>query len=329
MEGKSPEYIEFLKTRISPNVKTEVAEMMLEYALTPEEHQKSLNLIRHYCFDNKYSVQNPKIFLVISQTGGGKSGLTVRILKNNPNTVIIDSDAFKAFNPRKDEITKKYPTLYGFLTGLDAYLHRDEIYNQAIKNGYNILIEIAPSTKEKLFNIDFEELSRHGYTVDANILAVSRINSLISVHERFEGQIEAGMDAPKLTDLKRANDSYDAVVLVLDDLLKMDDVKLSIWKRAQEDYEVDRYSTNNLFIIDQSLVEKDRYPELVTTDKNNARALFIQAREEDEKITLQNADERIKTIKRQMETRHAPTDQRAQLSKIEEIVYDTHKNYDK
>lgn len=308
-DGKSDEYIEFLKTRISPNVKPDVADLMIEYALTPEQHDKVLQRIEDYCFFGKYPVANPKIYLVISQTGAGKSSLTSHLMKvNHHNTVVIDSDAFKAFNPRKDHICAKYPTLYGYLTGLDAYLHRDEVYQKALQEGYNVLIEVAPSTKERLFNIDFDELAMYGYEVDANILAVSRINSLLSIHERFEGQIEAKMNSPKLTDFKRANDSYDSLGMVLEDLLELPNVGVKIWQRGSYD----------------SMEEGEFMPSpvLLTTDKEEAVSVFEEARKDDEAKTLLDAQKRVRIVKDQMEARRAPTAQRAQFSQIEKIISD-------
>lgn len=305
--GKSPEYIEFLKTRVSPNVKPEIAKLMIDYALTPEEHERVLRRIEDYCFYGKHPVENPKIYLVISQTGAGKSTLTSHLLKiNHQNTVVIDSDNFKSFNPKKEHIQAKYPTLYGYLTGIDAYLHRDEIYTKALSEGYNVLIEVAPSTKEKLFNIDFDELARYGYQIDANILAVSQINSLISVHERFEGQIEAKMNSPKLTDFKRAIDSYESLGMILKELLPMDEVQVNIWKRGSYD----------------QLQEGEIMPApiLLTSDKSKAVEEFEKARKEDEAQTLTEAPKRIKIVKEQMESRRAPTAQRAQFAQIEEMV---------
>lgn len=304
---KTPEYIEFLKTRISPNVKPEIAELMIKYALTPKEHDDALKNVADYCFRNKHPEMNPKIFLVIAQTGGGKSTLTSEIIKNNPNTVVIDSDAFKAFNPKRQEISAKYPTLYGYLTGIDAYLHRDEIYKSALENSYNVLIEIAPSTKERLFTIDFEELKKYGYQVDANILAVSLSNSLLSVHERFEGQIEARMAAPKLTDFKRANDSYKAVDLVLDDLINMPEVNLAIWQRGSDTFEAGNDEFDGQYLPS---------PILLTRDKKEAVKVFNNARLLDQENTKLSAPGRIKIIKAQMESRRAPTEQRAQFSKV-------------
>lgn len=309
MSTKPQDYINFLKTRISPNVKPEIADMMIEYAMSPDEHERVYEQVREYCFHKKSPVKNPKIFLVIAQTGGGKSGLTSHIISNNPNTVIIDSDAFKCFHPKSEEISSKYPTLYGYLTGLDAYLYRDEAYAEALEKGYNVLIEIAPSSKERLFNINFEELQKYGYTIEANVLAVSKINSLLSIHERFEGQIEAGMTSPKLTDFKRANDSYDAVELVLKDLAQLPGVGVSLWKRGTSTEKGDTIPL----------------PDLVTSDKKECVGMLETARKIDEQDTLKTAPSRIQTIKSQMAKRKAPADQKEQFSQIEEIVNNSSK----
>ncbi len=308
--GKPASYVEgVIRPMISPNVKPEVAELMLEYALTPEQHADALSKIGEYCFAGKTPVENPIIYLVISQTGGGKSNLSSSVLANNPNTVVIDSDAFKAFNPRREEIVKQFPTLYGFLTGPDAYMHRDEIYSKALSEGYNVLIEVAPSTKERLFNIDFAELERYGYTVNSNILAVSQLNSLLSVHERYEGQIESGMKNPKLTDLKRAQDSFVAVRLILEDLINMPDVAVNVYRRCA---------------FSESETERTRIlpPVLITSDKSSVLYEYDEAIKQDQEITLESADERISMVRDSMNNRNAPTDQRAQFAKIEEIAKD-------
>ena len=307
MENKKEnDYILFLKSRISPNVNPDIAEKMIQYALSPEEHELALNEIKDYCFFRKSPVSHPKIFLIIAQTGGGKSGLSSRVLKENPNTVLIESDIFKAFNPNREIISQKHPTLYGYLTGLDAYLHRDEIYDMALEKGYNVLLEIAPSTTEKFFNVDFEKLKNMGYKIEANVMAVSKSNSLLSIHERYEGQIEAGMNAPKLTDLKRALDSYESMEIILNDLLNMPDVDINLWKRG-----------DNLF-------EKGRIfmpsPTFITNDKSLILPLFKEARRVDETLTLGHFEARLENIKYQMGLRNAPADQQEQLSQVEEII---------
>lgn len=306
---KSPEYIEFLKPRISPKVKPEVASLMIDYALSEEEHYRVLQQIRDYCFRGKEPVdrknERPKAFLVIAQTGAGKSNLTMSIHKKNNNIVIIDSDEFKAFNPNNEEIKEKYPQYYGHLTGLDAYLHRDEVYEEALQKGYNILIEIAPSSKELLFNINFEELEHYGYDIEAYILAVSGENSFISMHERYEGQVEAEMKAPKLTDLNRAMDSVTAVPIVIKDLLENHpEVDMNLLKRA--------IISGN----EQELPE----PVFVTDDKSTFLDEYEKAIEEDRALTMLDAESRIAKVIRQMQKRNAISAHVHQFEQVCEIV---------
>ncbi len=294
LNEKSPEYIEFLRTRIAPSVQPDVAEMMIHYALSESEHMRVLDQIRDYCFRGRAPIERPykrpKAYLVIAQTGAGKSNLTMKIQRSNPNIVIIDSDAFKAFNPNKDEIKDKYPQYYGHLTGLDAYLHRDEIYDEALKEGYNILIEVAPSSRDLLFNINFEELIEHGYDIEAFILSVSEENSLLSVHERYEGQIESGMEAPKLTDLKRARDSAAAVPLIINDLIdNHPEVKLVLFKRA--------------VIKDKSREVSD--PIFITEKREGFMQAYNEAKQDDLARTLEEADRRIEVVRNQMSIRGA------------------------
>lgn len=305
---KDEEYIEFLKKRISENVKPEIAQNMLDFALSKEEHANAYYGIDNYCFAGKSTSKKPTIYLIIAQTGAGKSNLTMEIKRQNNNVVVIDSDAFKAFNPLKDLIIKYDPTHYGFLTGLDAYLHRDEIYSKALTSGYDVLIEVAPSTKDRLFNIDFEELRRYGYSIEAHVLSVSEINSLLSVHERFETQIASKMEAPKLTDLKRAIDSYNAVELILQDLIDKGVENISVYKRA----DLSQVSEDAEFIA---------APILLSKGKENLFEVFRQTRKEDHDNTLTEAQDRIEEVEKQMSDRHAPSDQISQFDEVKKKIY--------
>lgn len=307
---KSPEYINYLKTRISENVPENIAELMLKYALSQEEHAEVLEEIREYCFKDKVptdkSISRPKAFLVIAQTGAGKSNLSMKIKKDNPNVVTVDSDAFKTFNPNKEEIKEKYQQWFGYLTGLDAYIHRDEIYNEALSRGFDILIEIAPSTKELLFNVDFDELEQNGYDIEAYILSVSEENSLLSVHERYEGQIESGMDAPKLTDLKRAKNSTEAVPIIIDHLLENHDgVRLSLFKRA------DTTSVDDLELQE---------PIFITDDKTDFKQVYLKVQKEDLEKTLASSEDRINAIREQMKRRNASQLQIKQFNDVCDII---------
>ena len=295
---KEADYCEFLKSRIANHINKDIAQEMLGFALSKEE---SLNVYHHIetdYFKNKTSVKNPVIHLVISQAGGGKSKVSKSILQNYPNTVFIDSDVFKKYNPLKDLLLEHCPTYFGYLTGLDSYLHRDFVYEKAINCGYNILIEITPSTKEGLFNINLDVLRKKGYKIISHFLCVSKINSLISVHERYEKQIQENYIIPKLTDLPRAIDSCDAIQPMLEQLNNLDYVKINLYKRTADNKNV----------------------ALVKSTENNCIASFLDLQAEDFNNTLKNKDKRIKNLTKQMQLRDAPIKQFDQLKEVIKLI---------
>lgn len=226
------------KPNISPNIKQEIKEMMIDNLLSDEEYLATYFSILSTFFYKKTSVTNPKLHLVLGQTGSGKSNVTAKLLKEDNNIVVIDSDKYKHYRPDAENIAKNNPTLYGFLTGPDAYGHRDNIYEFAVDNKYNILIEIAPSIKNGLFNVDIEKLIERGYSIDVHTLAVSNINSALSIHERYEGQIETNLATPKLTDLERHNESFRALNKIIKEIQNNKQINNIIYKRAEnkEDY---------------------------------------------------------------------------------------------
>ena len=300
---KDVQYIDFLKTRIAHNVPSDMGEMMLDFALSKDYHAKVLKDIEEDCFLGKEPSLDPVVHLVVSQTGGGKTFLSDSILKENKNIIFVESDSFKSYNPLAKHILEFCPTYYGFLTGLDAYLHRDEIYEKALIGKYNILTEIAPSSKDNFFNVDFDKLLQCGYKIKLHFLAVSLNNSLLSIHERYERQLNSGK-VSKLTDLSRALDSYKAMEDCLQSVINNEDVEVLLYKRG---------------VMCQN-------PVFLTNDKSKIMEAFYDALQEDEFITSQSLSERINNIQISMSKRNANTIEMNQFLKIKEIIQGKRKN---
>ncbi len=62
-----------------------------------------------------------------------------------------------------------------------------------------------------MINVDIEKALNRGYKIFVSVLAVGKLNSALSIHERYEGQIEQKILTPKLTDLERHNQSYEGL----------------------------------------------------------------------------------------------------------------------
>lgn len=155
-------------------------------------------------FYNKKRVENPQIKIVAAQTGSGKSNLTAKLLREDENYIFVDSDKYKHFRYEAERHCKWIPRLlYPFLIRTRWYDHADNIYEYAIANKYNIIKESAPSKNKGLLNVDAEELLKNNYKISVYILAVGELNSLLSVHERYELQIIHGLKIAKLTSIGR------------------------------------------------------------------------------------------------------------------------------
>ena len=266
------------------------------YILSDDEHEKVLGRIVEDAFDGKRPVDHPHLKFILSQTGGGKSGLTASFLRKDDNYVIIDSDKYKSFRDDAEEIASKHPTKYGFMTWFDCYKHRDEVFAKALAEGYNILIEIAPSMPKGVF-FDISNLPE-GYEVDFELLAVSPLNSLLSTRERFELQISQGLSTPKLTDIPRHEDSFEALSAILLN---------------------PAYShANKRIFIRAATVGDDPvcvYPMADTTDQD-AVSVLLTYQGEDTLLTLGNFGSRHQLLRDQMDARQAPTEQYASLDEI-------------
>lgn len=292
---KSPEYLDFLKTRIAPHITQDLASEMLAFSLSQKHLLKIAETIKKDCFLGKIPTKTPEINIILGQTGAGKSYISKSILNNTPNTIFIDTDSYKKYNPFKDLILKHCPTHFGTLTGLDSYLIRDIIYQKALEQKYNILIEVTPSSKEKLFNIDIAKLQNLGYKINAHFIARANINSLLSIHERYEQQLLTHHPTPKLTDLNRALDSCLAIEQILKELININNVNISI------------YQYNNT----QKLIAKN---------KQNLLKIFKNAQNQDYLNSKQYIDTRINKIQELMQSRKAPKEQLQQFEKIKKII---------
>lgn len=222
---------------------------------------------------------------------------------------MIESELFKTFNPKQKEILKKYPTLYGHLTGLDSILHKEEIFKSAIEKKYNILMALATSAQNKDFSFYLNEPLKSGYEIEINIIAVSNINSLLSIHERYEKQLNENYNSPKLSDLSRAINSFEATKPSLEYLINLPYIKINIWKRNTFNF---RTPTPPIFL---------------TNDKNLVLETYQNAVIQDEIKTISNADERIEKIYQSMKNRTAPKEQFEQFEKVKQTIQKTKLNH--
>ena len=256
--------------------------------------------IKAVSYNGKTPVKRPKFTIVCGQTGSGKSNLTASLCSKNPNMVIIDSDKYKAYRPDNEQIQQDYPEYYAYVTAPDSYLHRDEMIVDALSKRYNILMECATSQKEGFF-IDISKLIKLGYDVEICVLGVSSLNSLISLHERYEELLEEGNRAAKLTNISRHDDSFVSLFTAVKGAQNMQGVTM-------KEYERGKGSTYFPVLVYSSADDKKTY--------RCACEALIATQGKDEKATIPTARDRIDRLTKKMKERQAPITQIKQLEDV-------------
>lgn len=287
------------KINFAPNLKDDVKLLMEKYLLSDKEYLRTFYYAMAITFYNKVPVEYPQISIVAAQTGSGKSNLTAKLLRNDENYIFVDSDKYKHFRYDAQEIAQKYPVLYPFLTGPDGYDCADNIYNYAVNNKYNIIKETAPSLSKGLIGINDEKIIKKGYKIEVHILAVGELNSLLSLHERYEKQILSGLKTAKLTPISRHDESYMALCKNVDDLQLNNNIK-------------------NIYVYERGIIENNFNPRQIYPSSQYMSPIqaINGARENDNKKTGDEFANRYKLIEKQMEDRNAPIEQVQQLQKV-------------
>lgn len=285
---------------ISENITYSLGQSMLSHRLSDEDYLTAFFEVIHSSFSGKNPSELQSASILVSQTGAGKTNLTKKILKKNPNIVIINPDLYKKFNPKLPDILKEDPTHLGALTGIDSYDHANNIRNFAIAKGYNLLFECAPSQKQGLIGINLHELEENDYDTRFHIMAVGNLISSMAIHYRYESEINRNPTSceVKLTDLSRHDDSYKGVEAVIKLLPPQ---QISIYRRGtiEEELEPQEITNHNHLLTRGDIIQ-----------------ILSKEREASNRGYVNNFQEEFNKIKTSMENRGAPEVQFKQLNEI-------------
>ena len=294
---KYSDYGDFLCGFINDDIDDKLAYKMVLFALSKGAHEATLNKIIKKQFKNLTASQNKVVHFVIGQSGAGKSSITKQILKDDKNFLKIDVDEYKKFNPLSKTIYQNCPNYYGYLTGIDSYLHKKEVEQLAINNCYNIITEISPTNLSDLKN-SINLYKKNGYKIVVDIMCVSNINSLLSVHERYEKALKKKGKIVKLTDLNRAVNSYKILPSILNYvcLLNFAEVNLFVrYKKGCKKIMVDKQHLSNAY-FKYNLLDKTKTLKTLDLRINNLH-LMLKNRNAS-KSDFDNLTKTIKTIKK-------------------------------
>ena len=140
---------------------------------------------------------------------------------------------------------------------------------------------------------------KNNYKISVYILAVGELNSLLSVHERYELQIIHGLKTAKLTSIGRHDESYEALIPNVKEII--DDKRISSINVYIRGNLTNEYNPTQVF-------PSERFCDIIETLK--------VVREEDNNNTKKEFKERYELVHKQMEARKAPKEQFEQLEEI-------------
>lgn len=246
----------------------ELEEIKKRYKLTNEEHDEIQQAILRIWFDDKFPVENPKAIIDIAPPASGKTGLNGfgkdQFFDNN--VVIINSDEFKPFHPKVDEIARLYPQYFTKITDQESNTWTSTLFDEALKNGYNVIFE-GTGRNARILETIKNKMQKYHVTVRG--MAVNELNCLISILERYEFQVKA-KGWGRLVTLDHFYETYNAMPQTIDEIEKSKVVdSVEVYKRGN-------IPSQPIKIYDSTEVEMGRFP--------NARFAVFGGREEDKKL---------------------------------------------
>lgn len=264
-----------------------IDQLIENYKLPKEEHNKILEELKEKLFINKGKEKNPSTLFVVGSPGSGKT----TYIKNTDFSkyININSDEYRTFNPYAEEIIKKYPTYYAKFTNFDAHLWGDELFSYALQQGCSVLREKAPIDESLLETI---KTIPSNYEVEVHVTCTGVLESLLRTRERYEKEIVEKKQA-KLSNMEAHQTCYH----LLPDFLK---------------------KCLELGVKVNYIVEEGEKIKTVSVKENDFT--FLQKkREESNKKACQTYNERIEKIKESKEKRNASKEEWEDLKRIEDI----------
>lgn len=164
-------------------------EICTEYRLSEEERNEIGNKINAIMLAGKEHSEHPIAIINIAPPGSGKTGLNgyaCAQFKDN-NAVIINSDELKPFHPKIDELAKKYPQYYTKVTNQESNFWTDNLFDATVAGNYNVIFE-GTGRNLKLLKTMMQKMQ--GYKIIVRGMAVNEMNCLMSIIERYEGQVK-------------------------------------------------------------------------------------------------------------------------------------------
>lgn len=273
-----------------------------KYKLSEEEHNKIYKEIEKEVFVNSTPQDEPIAIIVGGQPGCGKGGVIAytknQVEANGKCIILITTDEYKPYHPNAIEIARKYPTEYVEIVEQDAGPWTGSIMKKAIDDKHNFIFEGTLKNDRILDRI--QELKQNGFNVTVRVLAVPRLESLLTVHERYEKQMEV-LTYGRLISIEHHNKAYDGIPAVVDKIEKSGLCTVEVYLRGDKiGKPVKVYSSKE---------KNERFP--------TARIALEEYRKSEGKETIKTAKTRVNKLRESFVKRNAKESELKQLDELE------------
>ena len=273
-----------------------------KYKLSEEEHNKIYKEIEKEVFVNSTPQDEPIAIIVGGQPGCGKGGVIAytknQVEANGKCIILITTDEYKPYHPNAIEIARNYPTEYVEIVEQDAGPWTGSIMKKAIDDKHNFIFEGTLKNDRILDRI--QELKQNGFNVTVRALAVPRLESLLTVHERYEKQMEV-LTYGRLISIEHHNKAYDGIPAVVDKIEKSGLCTVEVYLRGDEiGKPVKVYSSKE---------KNERFP--------TARIALEEYRKSEGKETIKTAKTRVNKLRESFLKRNAKESELKQLDELE------------
>lgn len=273
-----------------------------KYKLSEEEHNKIYKEIEKEVFVNSTPQDEPIAIIVGGQPGCGKGGVIAytknQVEANGKCIILITTDEYKPYHPNAIEIARNYPTEYVEIVEQDAGPWTGSIMKKAIDDKHNFIFEGTLKNDRILDRI--QELKQNGFNVTVRALAVTRLESLLTVHERYEKQMEV-LTYGRLISIEHHNKAYDGIPAVVDKIEKSGLCTVEVYLRGDEiGKPVKVYSSKE---------KNERFP--------TARIALEEYRKSEGKETIKTAKTRVNKLRESFVKRNAKESELKQLDELE------------
>ena len=293
-----------------------IEKLINRYKLSEKEHNDIYQIIKKMVYENKRSVQNPIAIIVGAQPGSGKGSLIGYSRKMFPdnNVIIISSDDYKPFHPKAGEIAKKFPTAYLSVVEKDSARWTSKILQEAIQNKYNFIFEATLKNERILERM--RELKENGFDVVVRGMAVSYLESLLSVYERYEKQVEA-RSWGRFFDPLNYNYIYKNIPNTIEAIEKSNDCDaLEIYKRGED------IKFPQLIYATYKKEYKAKFKDFLTDEKfeyHTAKEAMIRYRNQ-EIENMEGIHDRVKKLEEAFKRRKTTQEEKEGMQILKDII---------